>query len=498
MINLSDLLVGFPILEVHGEINLIVNTISFDSRNIIEKGIDNENGLFIAIKGTGSDGHNYINQAISNGAKVVVCENLPKNQEENNNITFVIVKNSSEALSLIAANFFGNPAQKLKIIGITGTNGKTTTGTLLYKLMCELGVRAGLISTVCVRIVDQEFPATLTTPDPIELHKYFKTMVEMGCQYCFMEVSSHSIVQNRVEGIPFVGGVFTNITHDHLDYHKTFQNYLNAKKKFFDNLGTDSFALSNKDDKNGVVMLQNTRALKKYYSLETRTDYFARIIESQINGMRLEINNHDVWFKLVGKFNAQNILAVLGTAVELGFDLQEVLVGLSNLTPVRGRFQVIHFPENIFGIVDYAHTPDALKNILETITDINYFDGRIITVFGCGGNRDKTKRIEMTKIAVLSSNFVILTADNPRFENPNSIINDMYDGLTTGQKTQVEKIVLRRDAINKAVQIAQKNDIILVAGKGHETYQEIEGIRYPFNDFEELKFAFLKKFQNPN
>lgn len=501
-IKLKDLLSNIPLIETTHEnikYELPIGNLTVNSQNQwIEK---DRYSIFVAIRGTNVDGHKFIPDAIANGHKIIVYDTIPDENVSDyfgNEVIFIKVLDTSKALSLMASNFFGNPVHKLKVIGVTGTNGKTTVATLLHKLTQKLGYKSGLISTVCIKINDEVFPTKLTTPDPIELHRNFRRMLDSGCEFCFMEVSSHALAQERVFGINFTGAIFTNLTHDHLDYHTSFSNYLNSKKLLFDGLKNSAFAISNLDDKNGNIMLQNTAAQKKYYSINTKSDYFGKILESQLIGMELDINNQQIWFKLVGLFNAYNLLAVWAAANELGFDPEDSLVALSSFDSVEGRFEVINFPNNIFGVVDYAHTPDALDNVLRTLEEVNHYGGRIITVIGCGGNRDKTKRPEMAKIAAMLSNFVILTSDNPRFENPELIITDMLDSIDEITKLKIKKIVLRKEAINYAVEVAQQNDIILVAGKGHESYQEIEGVRYPFNDKEELKLAFLKKHHSLN
>lgn len=468
--------------QITGDSNVLINSITFDSRNV-EKG-----SCFFAVKGTQSDGHAYIEQAISKGASVIVCEDLPQNLNEST--TYVKVKDSSYALGIMASEYYGNPSKKLKLVGVTGTNGKTTTATLLYKLISNFGIKAGLLSTVVNYIADKEIKATHTTPDQIELNNLLSQMVAEGCEYCFMEVSSHSIVQNRIAGLEFVGGIFTNITHDHLDYHKTFQNYINAKKMFFDNLPEHAFALTNVDDKNGMVMVQNTRAKVKTYGIKSLADVHCRIIESHFDGMLLNIDDVEVWTRLIGKFNAYNLLAIYGTLLSLGFDKTEILTRLSNVTAVSGRFEYVKSNGGITAIVDYAHTPDALENVLSTINNIKSDTQRVITVVGAGGNRDKTKRPEMAKVAVDNSDLVILTSDNPRFEEPEDILNDMKQGIPKESGKKVVTIVNRREAIRTACLLANPADIILLAGKGHETYQEIKGVKNHFDDKEEVKNMF--------
>lgn len=451
--------------------------IHFDSRKI-EQG-----DTFVAIVGTISDGHDYIEKAISNGASEIVCEKEPVNKVAG--VTYRVVQNSAVELAHLSNRYYGEPSKKLKLVGVTGTNGKTTTATLLYDLFRGLGHKVGLLSTVVNKIDGVDCPATHTTPDSIELNMLLSKMVEAGCDYCFMEVSSHGIVQKRTEGLKFAGGVFTNLTHDHLDYHKTFAEYLKAKKSFFDNLPSDSFALTNLDDKNGSIMLQNCNAQKKGYSLWTLADYKTKIIENHLDGTLLEINNNEVWVNFVGRFNAYNLTAIYGTAIELGADKDNVLRIISTLEPVAGRFQTYR-KDGILGIVDYAHTPDALKNVLDTIGEFRK-EGKIYTVVGCGGDRDKTKRPIMAQIAVSNSDKVILTSDNPRSEHPRAILDDMTDGLNDSQRKTTLVIEDRKEAIKTAIALSQSGDIILIAGKGHETYQEIQGVKHHFDDIEILK-----------
>lgn len=459
-----------------------VKNLSFDSRKI-------ENDYaFIAIKGTSTDGHNYINDVISKGAKVIICENLPTNI--NPKISYFVVEDSSHALGVLASELYDHPSRKLKLIGITGTNGKTTTATGLYYVTRKLGYKAGLISTIQVIIDNKRIDATHTTPDPLRLNMYLKEMVEVGCDYCFMEVSSHSTVQKRIAGLYFSGGIFTNITHDHLDFHKTFKEYIRAKQMFFDMLPKEAFALTNFDDKNGNVMLQNSNARKYSYSLYTLSEFKATILEMHSEGMLIKLNNHEIWTKLTGKFNAYNLLAIFGTAILCDFNEEEIIKAISELPPVRGRFETIHSPQGITAIIDYAHTPDALKNVLSTIAELNKENGKIITVVGAGGDRDKTKRPEMAAIAAEMSNLVILTSDNPRNENPEDILNDMEKGLNKILSKKCLRITNREQAIKTACKMATSGDIILVAGKGHETYQEIKGVKYHFDDKEIINECF--------
>lgn len=471
-------------ISVSGSTDIMVSSLTFDSRAV------NENSVFIAIKGTSSDGHDFIYQAISSGARAVVCHTLPAVLDKK--VTYILVDETSKAMGLIASNFFCNPSREMKIIGVTGTNGKTTTATLLHDLFRKFGYSCGLLSTVCNKINEEIIPSTHTTPDAINLNQLLHAMVEAGCTYCFMEVSSHAVVQNRIAGIEFAGGIFTNITHDHLDYHKTFEEYLKAKKGFFDNLGKDAFALINADDKNGRIMLQNTKAKCYTYGLKSATDYKAKVIENRFSGLNLNIDGVEVWLKLVGLFNAYNILGIYATAILLGLDKIEVLTTLSNIGAVEGRFDAVKSPDGKIAIVDYAHTPDALENVLTTINSIAESHEEVITVVGCGGDRDSAKRPVMAKIACQLSSKVILTSDNPRSENPESIIDEMLQGVDYSMKSKVLVIENRREAIKTANALAKKGDIILLAGKGHEKYQEIKGVKYPFDD----KQIILELFEN--
>lgn len=479
---LKDILYKAGIENVIGSTDIPVENITFDSRDIVN------GSLFIAIKGTKTDGHEFINMAIDSGAIAIVCETIP--EVYSNKVSFVIVKNSSEALGWIASNFYNNPSSKLKLIGITGTNGKTTTVTLLHKLFREMGFNAGLLSTVCNKINDEVITSTHTTPDAIQLNALLARMVYEGCTYCFMEVSSHAIAQNRIAGIDFTGAIFSNITHDHLDYHKTFKDYISAKKKFFDMLGSSAFALTNADDRNGKVMLQNTKASKYYYGLKNPADFKAKIIENRFSGLQLAIDNIDVWFKLVGNFNAYNLLAIYSAAVLLGVNKPEVLQVLSKLEAVEGRFDYIRSGEGIIAIIDYAHTPDALSNVLNTIASVREGIEEVITVVGCGGDRDNSKRPIMAQIACDNSNKVILTSDNPRSEDPEIIIEEMMKGVDIISRKKVLSIINRKEAIKTASSLAKPGDIILIAGKGHEKYQEIKGIKYPFDDKQIIKEIF--------
>jgi UDP-N-acetylmuramoyl-L-alanyl-D-glutamate--2,6-diaminopimelate ligase len=450
--------------------------LSFDSRNI------SENTLFFAIPGAKVDGHAFIDAAIANGAKAIVCEILP--EIKNENVRYIKVKSSGHALGEIANIFYGEPSKKLKLIGVTGTNGKTTTATLLYRLFKSLGYKTGLLSTIAIYIDNREIETSHTTPDALIINSVLSEMVKYGCDYCFMEVSSHSVVQGRIAGLEFKGGIFSNITHDHLDYHKTFDEYIKAKKGFFDSLGKDAFALVNTDDRNAKIMVQNTKALIKTYALASPADFMCRILEHSFEGMLLNIEGTETWVQFVGRFNASNLLAVYSAAILLGVEKNEILTELSKMTPVAGRFESIRLPSGVTAIVDYAHTPDALKNVLDTINDVRRDAGKLITVVGCGGNRDKTKRPEMARIGVENSDRLILTSDNPRFEKPEDIVEDMKAGLNTAQLSQTLCIVNRKEAIKTALAIANKGDIVLIAGKGHENYQEIEGVKYHFDDKE--------------
>ena len=492
---LKDILYKTGIVEVIGSTDTSVASICFDSRKVTS------NSLFIAVKGTQSDGHKFIDQVTAAGATAVVCEMLPA--QRNPNVTYVKVIDSEAALGIIASNFCDNPSEKLKLIGITGTNGKTTTATLLYDLFSSLGYRVGLLSTVVYKIsplsLDNRaksegwepssgaggeviIPSTHTTPDAIQLNLLLKQMVDAGCRYCFMEVSSHAVVQKRISGLRFTGGAFTNITHDHLDYHKTFDEYIKAKKLFFDKLDSDAFALVNKDDKNGLIMLQNTKAVKKSYALRSPADFKCRIVESQFMGLLLNIDGTEIWTKLIGPFNAYNMLAVYAVAMLLGQEKLKVLTALSNLSSVEGRFQQVKTHSKIIGIVDYAHTPDALHNVLKTIREIRTADEKIVTVIGCGGDRDALKRPVMASIACEESDKVILTSDNPRSEDPEEIIRQMQKGVERQHQKKVLSITDRKEAIKTACLLATAGDIILVAGKGHEKYQEIKGVKHPFDD----------------
>lgn len=476
MAELKDILYRVSLTSTYGNMDVEVKGVCFDSRNV-QPGF-----LFVAVKGTQSDGHEFISKAVDLGASAIVCEKLPDTIYEK--ATYVTVKNSAQSLGIIAANFFGNPSQKLKLVGVTGTNGKTTVATLLYKLFGTLGHRCGLISTVEYRIIDQVLPSTHTTPDPVQLNKLLKDMVDAGCNYAFMEVSSHAIDQDRIAGLQFAGAIFTNITHDHLDYHKTFENYIKAKKKFFDGLNSDAFALVNADDKRGMVMLQNTKGTKYTFGLRKLTDFKGKMLSNTIEGLEMEVMQKPVWFKLIGDFNAYNILAVYGTAMLLDQDSDRTLTVLSSMQGAVGRFELIGRGSKITAIVDYAHTPDALKNVLETIKQFRSGNEQVITVVGCGGNRDKTKRPLMASIAVRFSDKVVLTSDNPRDEDPMEIIREMQSSIGPSDARKTLVIPDREEAIKTACMMANPKDIVLVAGKGHETYQEIKGVKHPFDDRE--------------
>ena len=479
MIILKEILYKVAIEAVKGSTDIAINKMDFDSRKI------EANDVFIAIRGTVSNGHDYIEKAIHLGAIAVVCDAFP--EDIYTGITYIKVKDTNLALAFMASNYFDNPSHKLKLVGITGTNGKTTIASLLYQLFKKAGYKVGLLSTVKILVDEKEYKATHTTPDSITINHYLNEMIEAGVEYCFMEVSSHGIHQKRTEGLQFAGGVFTNLTHDHLDYHPTFAEYRDVKKSFFDHLSKTAFALTNVDDKNGQIMLQNTQATKKTYALKSYADYRAQILENQLSGLLLKINENEVWVRLIGTFNAYNLLAIYGTAVELGLDNLEVLRILSELESVSGRFQFIVSNQKITAIVDYAHTPDALENVLKTINDIRTKNEQLITVVGCGGDRDKTKRPIMANIASTMSDKAIITSDNPRTENPETIIAEMEAGVEPQNFKKTISITDRKQAIKTACQLAQSNDIILIAGKGHETYQEINGVRHHFDDMETVK-----------
>ncbi|MCB0401605.1 MAG: UDP-N-acetylmuramoyl-L-alanyl-D-glutamate--2,6-diaminopimelate ligase [Flavobacteriales bacterium] len=479
---LKDILYKAGIEEVIGSTQMAIEKITFDSRKI------EKFSLFVAVSGTQVDGHQFIEKAIGDGAIAVVCEQFPESLKEG--VTYVRVKNSAAALGTIASNYFDNPSGEIRLVGVTGTNGKTTTATLLHDLYTKLGYKAGLLSTVVNKIGAEEIASTHTTPDAVQLNALLRYMVAEGCEYCFMEVSSHAIHQYRIAGVDFAGAVFTNITHDHLDYHKTFEEYLKAKKKFFDDLSEHAFALVNKDDKNGEVMLQNTKAEKHTYALKSMADYTCKVVENDFSGMLLNMDGNEVWTKLIGKFNAYNLLAIYSTAILLGQEKLTVLTAMSQLTSVDGRFQYVKSDNNVAGIVDYAHTPDALKNVLKTINDIRTGNEQLITLVGCGGDRDKEKRPIMARIACEMSDKIILTSDNPRSEDPDEIIKDMRQGVDGVHFKKVLAITNREEAIRTACSLANSGDVILIAGKGHEKYQEIKGERFPFDDLKILKETF--------
>ena len=483
MKKLNEIIKGVEVIASYGEINIEISSIEFNSRKV-EQG-----ALFVAVKGCSVDGHNYIEQAINNGAIAVVCEEIPS--VINKNICYLLTKESSYSLGIIASNFFDNPSSKLKLIGVTGTNGKTTIVNLLYQLFKSLGFASGMLSTIQNIVNEKIVPSSHTTADALQINGLLDKMVENNCEYCFMEISSHSIDQNRIAGLDFKGGVFTNITHDHLDYHKSFKEYLKTKKKFFDDLPTNAFALSNIDDKNGKIILQNTRAKKFTYSLKSDSDFKSKILEDQFEGLQLNIDGVEVWFKLVGDFNAYNLLAVYASAVLLGNDKSEILQNLSNLKPAEGRFDIINCPEKKIAIIDYAHTPDALKNVLDVIQSIKIMNKKVICVVGAGGDRDKEKRRLMAKIACEKSDKVILTSDNPRSEDPQKIIDQMKVGVDTANNKKVISIIDRKEAIKTACALSNSGDIILIAGKGHEKYQIIKGVKYPFDDKKIVKEILL-------
>lgn len=475
---LSQILDKVKILEIVGKLETEISEIIFDSRKVIK------NSLYIAIKGTLVDGHQYIPSAIEKGAKAIVCEVLPEQKEEG--ITYIKVENSSKVLGLLASNFYGNPSKDLILIGVTGTNGKTSVSTLLFDVFQKMGYLSALISTVEYRIGNEIIPSTHTTPDIVTLNKILAKAVEKGCQYAFMEVSSHGIHQGRIDGLNFRVAGFTNITHDHLDYHKTFLDYLNTKKYFFDRLPETSVAITNIDDKNGLVILQNTKAKKKTYALKTLADYQGKLLEADFNGMLLNFNGKEFWTTLTGKFNVYNLLLVFAITKELGFEKNEILTAISQLKRVNGRFETLKSEGGIVFVVDYAHTPDALENILDSINDIRTKNERLITVFGCGGNRDKEKRQEMGKVATRKSTLAIITSDNPRTEDPMQIIKDIEVGVEPQNFSKYTAIPDRKEAIKMAIKFAEPKDIVLVAGKGHETYQEINGVRHHFDDKETI------------
>lgn len=485
---LSEILYKAGVVQITGNPHELVPEIHFDSRKV------KSGDLFIAVRGTQSDGHKFIPTAIDSGAKIIVCEQLPDILKKG--ITYVKVNDSSLALGIMAGNFYENPSADLILVGVTGTNGKTTIATLLSQLFTHLGYGCGLLSTIRNLIFDEEIPSTHTTPDPLQLNSLLRRLADAGGQYCFMEVSSHAVVQNRIAGLHFKGGIFTNLTHDHLDYHKTFKEYLMAKKKFFDDLHSEAFAIINKDDRNGPVMVQNTKAKVYTYAVKTPADFKCRILENLFEGLQLSINNQETYCRLPGEFNAYNLTAIYGAAALLGQRPEDILTFLSSVPPVEGRFETLHFQNGITAIVDYAHTPDALKNVLNTISEIRTQNENLITVVGAGGDRDRTKRPLMAAICAEKSNLVILTSDNPRSEEPETIIEEMKAGITADARRKVLTIVNRKEAIRTACHLAKPGDIILVAGKGHEKYQEIKGVKYPFDDKKILK-EMLTETQKP-
>jgi len=478
MKRLLEIFDKIKILEIQGDKNVNISGLSIDSRTV------KNNELYVAVKGYKTDGHQYIDQAIRNGASAILCENFPENI--NNETVYLQIDNTRLTLGPLASNFYGDPSSKLKLVGITGTNGKTTIATTLYNLTEELGFNSGLISTVRNVIHNETLQASHTTPDPIQINKMMSEMLNTGCEYCFLEVSSHALDQMRISGLDFNVGIFSNITQDHLDYHKSFKEYLRVKKSFFDELSETAFALSNSDDKNSSIILQNTKAIKKTYSIKSLSDFKTRIVESNFDSMLLEFDGTSMWTPFIGEFNASNLCAVYACAILLGFEKEEILPALSGLFPVKGRCEYIKLSDNKTGIVDYAHTPDALKNVLETINQIKKGNEIIITVVGAGGDRDRSKRPKMAGIAASLSDKLILTSDNPRTENPEDIIDEMYSGVGIKEKNKVIRITNRKEAIKTAVNMAQSGDIILVAGKGHENYQDINGIKTHFDDMEIL------------
>lgn len=475
---LNELLKRIPVLEILGNDSLEVSAPVFDSRKVTE------NSVYIAMRGTVVDGHSFIAASVEKGATAIVCEEFPEHTDES--ITYVKVKDSSKALGQLASNFYGNPSEKLKLIGVTGTNGKTSVSTLLFDVFKNLGYDSALLSTVEIRIADQVIPATHTTPDVITINRILAEAIEEGCEFAFMEVSSHGIAQNRIEGLHFSIAGFTNLTHDHLDYHKTFDEYLKTKKKFFDGLSSTAVAITNVDDKNGNVMLQNTKASKRSFAMKTMADYHGRLLEVDFNGMLLNFNGKEFWTTLTGKFNVYNLLLVFGIASELGFEQEEILQAISQLKRVSGRFETFKSDGGIFFIVDYAHTPDALENVLDSINDIRTKNERLITVFGCGGDRDHAKRPEMGNIATKKSTLAIITSDNPRTEDPAAIIKEIEAGVEPQNFSKYTSIPDRKEAIKMAIKFAEPKDIVLVAGKGHENYQEINGIKHHFDDKETI------------
>lgn len=478
---IEKILDGIETVSITGNTGKAVSGIEFDSRKVAA------GSVFVAVKGYKTDGHDYISQAVKAGAAAIICGKLPDNAE--GDVCWIVTDDSAAALGVAASNFYGKPSHSLKLVGVTGTNGKTTIATLLYRTHLKLGYKCGLFSTVCNYINNKEFPATHTTPDPVQLNSLLADMVEAGCEYAFMEVSSHSVDQQRIAGLIFVGGIFTNLTHDHLDYHKTFDNYLAAKKKFFDNLPASAFALVNADDKNGQVMIQNCRAAKYTFSIRTAADFRCNILERGFDGMKMKIQGEEVWTRFIGDYNASNLLAVYSASELLGGQRKELLTILSDLVPVSGRLEVFK-SDNISGIVDYAHTPDALLNVIGTINKLRLPGIKLITVVGAGGDRDKTKRPKMAEISAEGSDKLILTSDNPRTEDPQRILDDMEAGISPSMRGKTLRIADRKEAIRAAVMMANPGDVILIAGKGHETYQEINGIKHHFDDREVLQEAF--------
>lgn len=479
---ISELIYSCKPVEVFGDANVAINGIEIDSRNC------KEGYAFVALPGTQTDGHQYIDKAIALGAVCVICEKLPSELKQG--VTYLVYESTTDVVGPLATSFYGNPTRKMKLVGVTGTNGKTTIATTLYNVIRRMGIKAGLCSTVCNYIDGEPVPTECTTPDPITLNRLLAQMAEKGCEYAFMEVSSHAVDQKRINGLTFAGGVFTNLTRDHLDYHKTFENYRDAKKGFFDLLPKDAFALTNADDKNGSVMVQNTKASAKTYSIRQNADFHAKVLEESFEGMSLEINGVEVFVQFVGRFNVQNILAIFASLNLLGIDSQEALIQLSAMKPVNGRFETFRSPKGVTAIIDYAHTPDALRNVLSTINEILCGKGECWTVCGAGGNRDKGKRPLMAQEAAKQSDHLILTSDNPRNEEPQDIINDMLEGLTKEEKQKTLSIIDRKEAIRVACMMAKKGDVILVAGKGHEDYQIIKGVKYHLDDHEVIQEIF--------
>ncbi len=479
---LKDMLKGITPTATSGSLEVEITGVDIDSRRV------KDGHLFVAMKGTQVDGHKFIPKAVELGARAILCEDMPGQLAEG--VTYVSVASTEDAVGPVATQFHGNPSEKLKLVGVTGTNGKTTIATLLYNMFTKMGHKCGLLSTVCNYVVGEAIPASHTTPDPIELNELLARMVDAGCEYAFMECSSHAVAQKRIGGLNFTGGIFTNLTRDHLDYHKTFENYRDAKKAFFDGLPKTAFAITNADDRNGMVMVQNTRAMVKTYSTRSMADFRAKIIECHFEGMYLDIDSHEVGVQFIGKFNVSNLLAVYGAAVMLGKPKEEILVAMSTLHSVSGRLEPIRSPQGYTAIIDYAHTPDALENVLAAIHEVLGGKGSVITVCGAGGNRDKGKRPLMAREAVKQSDRVIITSDNPRFEEPQAIIDDMLAGLDEKQMRKVVAIADRREAIRTACMMAQKGDVVLIAGKGHEDYQEIKGVKHHFDDHEVVRECF--------